>query len=133
MDEKIYKVISELIEHSCHAGELLIGGEIALNDGNLEMSQKLNIDAQNLLNTMIKDIFEETRQILNTSCDKVDEYDLPNTLTLAQQLAKLSQNAASLIGVVLDKQNSVIQGIVTNKILTHINTIIEIYNSIFNN
>ena len=133
MNEKLYKTLSELIEHSSHSSELLIAGEIALNDGDLELSQKYNIDAQNLLNTMVKDIFEETKQELNITSDKVDDYDIATTLELAKQLAKLSNNAASYIGVVLDSQNSVILGIVSNKIITAINTVVEIYNAIFNN
>ncbi len=133
MNEKLYKTISELIEHSSHASDLLITGEIALNDGDLELSQKSNIEAQNLISTMIKDIFEETKQELNITSDKVDDYDIPTTLELAKHLAKLSNSAASYIGVVLDAQNSVILGIVSNKIATSINTVVEIYNAIFNN
>ena len=133
MNENLFKTLAELIEHASHASELLIGGEIALNDGELETSQKANIDAQNLLNTMVKDIFEETKQLLNTPCDKVDDYDLPTTLELSRALTRLAQNAASYINVVLDEQNSVIKGIVSNKVLSSINTVTEIYNAIFNN
>ena len=36
MNENLYKTLSELIEHSSHASELLINGEIALNNGEFE-------------------------------------------------------------------------------------------------
>lgn len=133
MDEKLYKTLSELIEHATHTSDLLIGGEIALNDGEIELSQKNNVEAQNMLHTMIKDIFEETKQELSLDCDKVNDYDLPTTLELARQLVKVANNAASYITVVLDAQNTVIKGIVANKLQTSINTVVEIYNAIFNN
>ncbi len=133
MNENLYKTLSELIEHSSHASELLINGEIALNNGELELSQKCNIEAQQLINTMTKDVFVEITTLLNATNDKVEEYDIPNTLELAKSLTKLCHAAASYQTVVLDAQNSVILGIVANKILSAINTVVEIYNAIFNN
>lgn len=133
MDTNLQKTLCELIEHSSHTSSLLIDGEIALNDGDLAASQKANMDAQALLDTMVKDIFVETRQALSSSSNKTDDYDLPSTLELAKSLAKTAQNAASLLLLIISGESQRLQSIMIEKVLTNINTVIEIYNAIFNN
>lgn len=133
METKTLKTLGELVEHSSHVASLLLDGEIALNDGSLEASQKANIDAQTLLSTMVKDIFVETKQALNQNVDATDDYDLPSTLELAKALSNTAQNAGSLIALIVENGSPRLQGILATKVLTNINTALEIYNAIFNN
>ena len=133
MDTKKVKVLSELIEHSATVSKLLVTSEMALNDGDLNTSQKKNIEAQNLLKTMVKDIFAEAQDVLVVKSEGTDDYDIPCTMELIKMLTMLSQNTANLIGILCDGDGGGIADIIAKKIIININTIVEIHNSIFNN
>ena len=133
MDTKKVKVLSELIEHSATVSKLLVTSEMALNNGDLNTSQKKNIEAQNLLKTMVKDIFAEAQDVLVVKLEGTDDYDIPCTMELIRILTMLSQNTANLIGILCDEEGGSVADIIAKKIVTNINTIIEIHNAIFNN
>lgn len=133
MDTKKIKILSELIEHSATVSKLLVTSEIALNDGDLNTSQKKNIEAQNLLKTMVKDIFVEAQDVLVAKSEDTDDYDIPCTMELIRILTMITQNTANLIGILCEGDGGSIADIVAKKIAVNINTIVEIHNAIFNN
>ena len=127
------KCLGELIENSGHIAKILLAGEIAMNDGDLQMSQKCTIEAQNLIKVMLDDVFQEVVDEFNIQNDECVDYDLPTTLELARVLSEMNYNAGVLINLILDKQSdSIIDGVKT-KIVKDINTIKEIATAIFFN
>ena len=76
----------------------------------------------------LKNLF--SRNIENN--DTLD-YDYPSVLELAKMLSELNYNAGRYINLVLENQGENTKEIVANKILTAINTSVEIYDCLFNN
>lgn len=127
------KSLGELIENSGHIAKILLAGEIAMMDGDIQTSQKCTIEAQNLIKVMLDDVFKEVVEEFNIQNDECVDYDLPTTLELARVLSEMNYNAGVLINLILDKQSdSIIDGVKT-KIVKDINTIKEIATAIFFN
>ena len=133
MNNDLLKVLAETIEHSGQVCKLFVASEIALNDGDMDLSIKYNKEAQQLFSTMSKDVFVEIKEMLNIDTDEVLDYDYPSVLELARVTSDLNYNLARYIGLELDNQGDNVKEIVANKIITAINTSIEIYDMLFNN
>jgi len=131
--ENQIKTIAELIENSAHVAKLLCANEICLNDGDLKSSQKCVMEASDLLNVLTKDVFIEVEDDFKLSTTNTVEYDIPTTLELAKQLNDIVYNSGVLLGLILDKQSESIINAKKEKILTLINTVVEINNAIFQN
>ena len=133
MNNDLLKVLSETIEHGGQVCKLFVASEIALNDGDMELSIKYNKDAQQLFSTMSKDVFVEIKEMLNVSTDEVLDYDYPSVLELARAVSDMNYNLARYISLELDNQGDNLKDIVAYKIMVAINTSNEIYDMLFNN
>lgn len=127
------KKLGELIENCGHISKLLIASEIAINDGDLQGSQKNMVEAQNLVKVMLSDVFNEVVEMFGIECDETVDYDMPTTLELARIMNEAVYNAGVLINLVLDKSSDTIIEGVKIKIVKDINTINEISQAIFFN
>ena len=131
MDNKIILSLTELIEHSSEANKLLISNAIAMEDGNLSKAQKNLKEATTLLSVMIKDIFEEIKEIIPTLDDEED-YDF-STLDIAKLLSMITYNASCLIGCYLTNESNVVIENVQKKLVKNINAVINLTESILLN
>lgn len=133
MNTELLSRLGELLEHSSHAAKLLVSSEIALNDGEITLTQKYNKEAQSLIEIMTKDIFLEIEEVLDSSSDQTNDYDLPNNLELIKQLADIAYNCGVMLGIVVEDTASLVRKTVEEKLLKSINTVVEIYNQLYNN
>ena len=53
------KKLGELVENCGHISKQLLASEIAMNDGDLALSQKNMMEAQGLVKVMLDDVFKE--------------------------------------------------------------------------
>lgn len=132
MNIELIKLFAETIEHSSQVCKLFVNSEIALNDGDTNLSVKFNKEAQQLFETMSKDVFVEVKDMLNVTTDDVLDYDYPSVLELSKVLCDLSYNLSRYINMDIENQNTAID-IVSKKIIVDLNTACELYNMLFNN
>lgn len=133
MNNELLKILAETIEHSGQVCKLFVASEIALNDGDMELSIKYNKEAQQLFSTMSKDVFVEIEEELKVSTNEVLDYDYPSVLELSRMLSDLEYNLGRYIGLEIEGQGDSVKEIVATKIMTAINTCNEIYDMLFNN
>lgn len=126
---KNLELLSELLETSASACENFIISEIALNDGNVELSQKASRDGQQLLKTLIKDTFLEFKEEFDTVSTNCLDYDYPNNMELIKALNSITKNGGALLGCDDEK----IVKIIAEKLQQSINTAVEIYINLFEN
>lgn len=131
--EELLEVLYEMVEHTGYVSKLLVSSEIAMNDGEIAECQKYTKEAQTLLGTMIGDVFVEFAEACEVENDEVNDYDIPTSLELVKQLNDIQYNIGVLLGLIADEQNEQILKTCEIKIKKATNTIIEIYNSIYNN
>ncbi len=122
-------LLSELLETSATACEKFLKSEISLNDGEVELCQKYSKDGQQLIKTLINDTFEEFKEKFNIDLNDVLDYDYPNNMELVVALNSLSIN----VGALLSCEDEKIQAMYLEKLAKSINTIKEIYISLFEN
>lgn len=127
------KKLAELVENCGHITKLLLASEIAMNDGELETSQKYMKEAQGHVKVMLDDVFIEVREMFNIENDEVVDYDLPTTMEMARVLNDAIYNAGVLINLILDNSSEIIMESVKVKIIKDLNTITEIAQAIFFN
>ena len=132
MDEELLKIVYEIIQNTGYISKTLVNSEIAMNDGDVAASQKYTKEAETLLATTINDNFEEYKAKITIDTDSTNEYDIPTTLELIKQISSLQYTAGMLLCTTLDNQDMIIENL-TKKLLIDINTIVEIYNAIYNN
>ena len=132
MNEEI-TVLVEAIEHTSEVAKLFTTSEIALNDGDAEGSQKYTKMAQQLFDTMKKDIILEVKEVLGVTCPDVLDYDFQSILELVKFLSEASTNIARYLGIVLSNNSVSTKEILAKKIVNDYNTAIEIYDLLFNN
>ena len=125
--EKI-KLLAEIIEQAGHSAKSLTLSEIAMNDE----CQKQSKHAQELLATMVRDVFEEFEQEYGELGDQTNDYDYPNNLELVKALNDLTYNLGILIGLMLENMNNLLVGVV-NKTKVSIATVKEIYLALYEN
>ena len=124
-----FELLSELLETSATACENFLKSEIALNDGDVELCQKYSKDGQQLVKTLIKDTFKEFRDEFNCNIEDVQDYDYPNNMELVVALNKNNKN----IGALLSSDDDKIKNLIIEKLCKSINTVIEIYLTLFEN
>ena len=122
--------ILELLEGVSSANNAFIKSEIALNNGEVEDSQKYSKEGQILLKSMINDTFDEVVEELEIQSNETLEYDYPCTLELIRALNTILMNVSMYLSSSDDKN---ITEILSNKIITAINTAKEIFVSLYEN
>ncbi len=122
-------LISELLQTSASACDNFIKSQIALEDGDVQACQNASQKGVQLIKAMIKDSFEEFEKEYKTSISDCLDYDYPNNMELIKALNSLSVNVGGLLGSEDDK----IADMFAKKIQISINTIKEIYLSLFAN
>lgn len=122
--------ILELLEGVSSANNAFIKSEIALNNGEVEDSQKYSKEGQILLKSMINDTFDEIVEELEIQSNETLEYDYPCTMELIRALNTILMNASMYLSS-SDDEN--ITEILSNKIITAINTAKEIFVSLYEN
>lgn len=122
--------ILELLEGVSSANNAFIKSEIALNNGEVEDSQKYSKEGQILLKSMINDTFDEVVEELEIQSNETLEYDYPCTLELIRALNTILMNVSMYLSS-SDDEN--ITEILSNKIITAINTAKEIFVSLYEN
>ncbi|MBQ7352291.1 MAG: hypothetical protein IJW59_05500 [Clostridia bacterium] len=95
MNKEIPTLI-ELIEQASEANKLLISNAIAMECGDLAKAQKYIKEASSLIDTMIKDVFIEVKEVVSVDIDDLEDYDM-SILDISKLLAKITSNASSLI------------------------------------
>ena len=86
--------ILELLEGVSSANNAFIKSEIALNNGEVEDSQKYSKEGQILLRSMISDTFDEIVEELEIQSNETLEYDYPCTLELIRALNTILMNVS---------------------------------------
>ena len=127
---KMSDEILELLEGVSSANNAFIKSEIALNNGEVEDSQKYSKEGQILLRSMINDTFDEVVEELEIQSNETLEYDYPCTMELIRALNTILMNASMYLSSSHDKN---ITEILSNKIITAINTAKEIFVSLYEN
>lgn len=124
------KEILELLEGVSAANSAFIRSEIALNDGDIEASQKYSKEGQTLVKSMIKDTFQEVKEEFELDEEECNDYDYPNNLELIKALNDIAMNSALYLS---SKDDENISKIFKKKILQAINTAKEIFISLYEN
>lgn len=100
MDKKTVGLLGELAQYAAHAAELLTASEIALGEGELLLCQQNVKEAQQLLSTLLTDVFREAQEAFGFSEAKSGA--LPGNLELARALDHLAYTACLYQGVLLE-------------------------------
>ena len=124
-------VMAELIETFAHACNAFIKAEMALNDGDLTLSQKYTKEGQTLVNALKKDTFIEEEELLTSSTEEVNDYDYPNSMELIKALNEINMSAGSYMAV--EHMEGVGRNIAVKNLTKAINTVKEIYDAMFEN
>lgn len=124
-------VMAELIETCAHACNAFIKAEMALNDGDLPLSQKYTKEGQTLVNALKKDTFIEVEELLSSSTEEVNDYDYPNSMELIKALNEINMSAGSYMAV--EHMEGVGRNIAVKNLTKAINTVKEIYDAMFEN
>ncbi len=126
------KTVYEAIENTSYLARLILKSEIAINDADVENCQKYTKEAQNLLATLIKDVYEELFELIGINCDAVNDYDLATSLELIIQLNTLIYDLSELL-LSQKEVNELILEKTKQKIIIDLNTIKEINHIIYAN
>ena len=113
-------VLSELIENSSEVNRLLISNAISMENGDISEAQNSLKEATALLSVMIRDVFIETKEILDISTDEEEAYDF-SMLDIAKLLSKVSFNASSLIGCYINEDTGSIKDSIETRLIKSIN------------
>lgn len=132
MEEK-FDVLCELMSVSSHLCSLLVGSEIAMNDGDISQSQNFTKQAQNLMSVVIGDTFAEFEENFETSTSDICDYDIPCTLELSRQCSQICYYTSTLISLLQQQKQDVVFENTANLVSKHINTAKQIYNQLFEN
>ena len=127
------KKLGELVENCGHISKQLLASEIAMNDGDLALSQKNMMEAQGLVKVMLDDVFKEVIEMFGIETNETVDYDMPTALEMARVMNEAVYNAGVLINLILDNGSATIQDSVKTKLVKDLNTIDEIAQAIFFN
>lgn len=119
--EKKIAILSELIEQSSEANKLVISNAIAMENGDIALAQKHLKEASNLLATMIKDTFLETKQMVSEDTSSEETYDF-STLDIAKILCKICFHSASLINCYIGSLGGTVTANTEMKLIKCINS-----------
>ncbi len=120
----------ELLEASASACNNFIKSEIALNDGEVELSQKYSRDGQVLVKSMINDTFKEIQEEIGEADGETNDYDYPNNFELLRALNEITIHIGGYLSAEEDEN---IKKIVGKKLSKTINTTKEIYLALYEN
>lgn len=118
-----------LLETSANACNCFIKSEIALNDGDIENSQKYSKNGQILMKALINDVFVEVEEELGDNVGETNEYDYPNNMELIKSLNEI----AMYLGSYMTAEDAMIKNIAIKNLFKAINTAKEIYSSLYEN
>ena len=127
------KVFYELLQNTSFILKNLINSEIAMNDGEIAECQKFNKEAQTLLSASINDTFKEFIEMTEIEIDDVNDYDIPNNFELIRQLNQIQCDIAMSFDLISDNLAENVIKANLRKIVVSLNTVIEIYKSIYLN
>ena len=130
MEEKI-KIYLELIENTTEASKLLIASQVALDDGDLTLSQKYFLQVKDILNTLNGDTFDEVKELYSDPTDESEDYDI-SSLNLAQLLCVSAKTASTLLSIELDDQSNPTKSALENKLVKTLNACSELFGILFN-
>ncbi len=120
----------ELLEASASACNNFIKSEMALNDGEVELSQKYSHDGQVLVKSMINDTFKEIQEEIGEADGETNDYDYPNNFELLRALNEITIHVGGYLSAEDDEN---IKKIVGKKLSKTINTTKEIYLALYEN
>lgn len=120
---------AELLEAASNANSAFIKSEMAINDGNVEDSQKYSKDGQVLVRALIKDTFNEIDELGENKGD-INDYDYPNNFELIKSLNDISIAVGALLAAQEDEN---IINIILPSLFKAANTTKEIFISLFEN
>lgn len=127
------KKLGELVENCGHISKQLLASEIAMNDGDLALSQKNMMEAQSLVKVMLDDVFKEVIEMFEIENNETVDYDMPTALEMARVMNEAVYNAGVLINLILDNSSATIMDSVKLKLVKDLNTVDEIAQAIFFN
>lgn len=133
MNEVYCKTIYELIQNLGYISKLILMSELAMNDGELQMSQKYTKELQSMLKTSINDVFEEFFELVRNKNNEINDYDLPSTLELAKQISNFQFDAGVMLLLLNDNYNDKVFNISESKLIKDLNSIKQIYQEIYGN
>lgn len=128
METKIY---GELIENASHCTKLLILSQLAIDEGDLGLSQKYFLQVKDILNTLNKDTFLEVKELCSTEVTESDDYDI-SFLNLACLLSDATKTASTLLIMELEDQQNPIKNVMLIKLIKTLNACTELYETLFN-
>ncbi len=120
---------AELIEATSNANKAFIKSDMALNDGNVEESQKYSKEGQVLMRALIRDTFLEIDE-LGENNGSVNDYDYPRIQELIISLNDILVCVGTIIASIDDEN---VLKIIMPQLYKAINTSKEIYMALFEN
>lgn len=127
-----HKEVLELIEFASVASTHFVKSEIYLNDGSLTESQGETKKAQELMNSLLKDVFVEIKEDFEDIND-VNDYDYPNVMELIKSLNDIAVYGARLLSLDFEEDSESMKQIVAKKLIVSVNTATEIYTALYLN
>ncbi len=131
MKSQNVKIYCELMENCNECARLLILSQLAIDDGDLPLSQKYFLQVKDILSTLVKDTFEEVKRLYNSNIFDNDDYDI-STLNLACILNKICKSASILVDMEYNNQSETIKNSILYQLIKTLNACIELYEALFN-
>lgn len=120
----------ELLETSANACNNFIKCEMALNDGDVEGSQRYSKNGQTLVKALVRDTFLEVEELLEENDNQTNDYDYPNNFELLRFLNEITMHVGAYLSAGEDEK---IKPIVAKNLMHAINTVKEIYLALYEN
>ena len=125
------KIYEELIENASECAKLLTQSQIALDDGDLALSQKYFLQVKSTLSALNLDTFNEIKSLCNEEIIESDDYDI-SSLNLACLLDDSVKTCGVLIGMELDDEKENIKQMMLSKLIKTLNAVSELFETLFN-
>lgn len=125
------QIYEELIEGASESSKLLILSQLAIDDGDLALSQKYFLQVKDVLTTLKKDTFEEVKDLYPEYLTDSEDYDI-SSLHLACLLNDAIKTASILIGMEVEQQTDTLKNAMLNKLIKTINACTELFDTLFN-
>lgn len=125
------KIYEELIENASECAKLLTQSQIALDDGDLALSQKYFLQVKSTLSALNLDTFNEIKSLCNEEITESDDYDI-SSLNLACLLDDAVKTCGVLIGMELDDEKENIKQMMLSKLIKTLNAVSELFETLFN-
>ena len=125
------KIYEELIEGASQSSKLLILSQLAIDDGDLALSQKYFLQVKDILNTLCNDTFVEIKELAQNEIQESDDYDI-SSLHLACLLNDACHSAGVLVGMELENQPDSLKNVILTKLIKTLNASQELFETLFN-